>query len=520
MEYKYRKAKASDALANITERIKIRNSAYLSWWIANLGVVPLILFADFLFEPAFLALFSLFTLVTHVFETILSLLYRAYFLIKTHNSLRYLRINAPNVKTILAFVLISPALCYSSPQNHTNKQNIIISVGEHREISCPKLKSYTVTNKVPISHRDNRKMGHLLVRGKKSGHTQLITWDNSGVKQTYNISVLPRGATQKTLTLVKAIHELNLSARTNGNQVIVEGTINNILTIKALQLLSKKNKDIFIFGTQYSLSLSNKIREVIYGAFLKKGINSVTCKIRGITPLCHYDNSNLNIGPIIKALSTDLDIDFIPFDNPSRSDNYTLKLKLVQLERVDGMELNFGLSQLSGGVDAIFNHGPMSLIEANQLLLRERKINISTLAEPTVKLRQGKKATIEVGGDYPYQSINSVTGRQNTSWRFAGLKVELTLNFENEKTVITYSTNFTTPGPESSIIGNKEKGDLKIELDTPIELFKVMLKTKSGMRGQIPLLGSIPFVGHLFSSINNSENYKQIIAVMELSRDE
>ncbi len=395
---------------------------------------------------------------------------------------------------------------------------MIMPIGQHQEIRISPSEKFTITNKEIISHRE--KQGKLLLRAKKLGYSQLVIWGKKE-KRTFDIYIINRQNRLKKEEILESLKKWNIKSEVRGGITVLTGEIHDIDALRAVQLILKDQTLLkAVIKINLDSALKNELRAIIYKEFLDIGIETIHCKFSSIVPNCKYDSSNQSIDKVVHPILDIVQVNFSPTTRRRENHNYSLKLKIIQVEKTDGLELNFGLDQLTGGIGSLLSGGVQTLIEQNKILLRENNIVINTLAEPIMQLSLDNKATVEIGGEYAYKSVNEVTGRQNTNWKFAGLKVEATLKRIDEIFVVDYKTRFTAPGPNNSIIGNKENGSISIEKNIGHQLFKVTIKSHAKERGNIPYIGAIPFIGRIFSSSNESTNYKQIIGVMELQQNE
>src|SRR5690606_28084069 len=106
--------------------------------------------------------------------------------------------------------------------------------------------------------------------------------------------------------------------------------------------------------------------------------------------------------------------------------NYRLRLKLIQLERMDGREIHLGLDKLHAKLSDLFDFGLRKLIDENHVFLSKSKMNLSSLAEPEMIVNLQTPQLIEIGAQIPYQNI----AQQGSAviapidWRFAGLRIK------------------------------------------------------------------------------------------------
>ena len=142
-------------------------------------------------------------------------------------------------------------------------------------------------------------------------------------------------------------------------------------------------------------------------------------------------------------------------------------------------------------------------------------VDASLLAEPIVLIRPLKKVKIQVGAEIPYPSV-SKDGNQNTIFKFDGLKLALELKKEGDGFLLDYSAEITKPNVGGEISGSKESASARVSIIKPIELFEINFQTKALEKDSLPVMGSIPLFGKLFSNSKNSKTYKKITGLVML----
>lgn len=191
------------------------------------------------------------------------------------------------------------------------------------------------------------------------------------------------------------------------------------------------------------------------------------------------------------------------------------------MEQMDGEELRLGLEQLSATLGDLIKVPLNIIVEKNNVLLAQKKVQMSTLAEPLGLIRPGSPAEFKIGAEVPY-STASKDGVSMTQWQFAGLSVKVLMENMGDKIMITYETELTKPSAESNgaISGNKEKSSIVIDLDSPTKMFQISLKTDAKSTDQLPFLNRIPLLGELFKSKSTQSNYKMITGIIEVKTHE
>jgi hypothetical protein len=472
------------------------------WWTANLGVVPLFLLAAFLLAPAALCLALRRFSVTAVLDAICI----------SHDKLKLFGIlKLLNVTGCLLFVKIFLFLPHAAYASESPK-DIVLAKGEQKEIALGELTNFSVGNPEVISYRLHK--GKLLVKGKKVGFTDVIVWTKNG-KETFSLYVLSKQKFLKTFQLADALKNLNLEIDIKGPVMTASGTLSEFADYLYLQKIKGQFQEQVFFKIALDPLLRNHIVGQIYKKLYANGFSSVACQVDWLDILCFYEGSqNENL---LKQLSSFYRVTFIQQDSRLKHKNYRLKLKLVQLERIDGREIHFGMDAFKTTVGDLFDFGLRKLIEDNTVFLQKSNLDLSTLAEPELVVNLSTPQLIEIGSQIPYQNISTqgATVIAPIDWRFAGLKIKTKITESFGKLLLEYETEFTRPIGQS-INGNKEISSALLEVGVPMKIFQIGYQTTAKDRKGIPFLSEIPILKHLFESKSDSANYKQLYGFVEL----
>lgn len=474
------------------------------WWTANLGVVPLFLLAAFLLAPAALLLALRRFSVTAVLDAIC---------ISRDKIRHYMGLKLLNVATSLFFVkifLLLPVASYGSD----SPKDIVLAKGEQKEISLEGLKNFSVGNPEVISYKYLAKTGKLLVKGKKVGFTDVIVWTAKG-KETFGLYVLSKQKFLKTFQLADALKNLNLEIDIKGPVMTASGTLSDFSDFLYLQKIKGQFQDQVFFKISLDPLLRNHIVGQIYKKLYANGFSSVTCQADWLDILCFYEGTQNDA--LLKQLAGFYRVTFIQQDSRLKHRNYRLKLKLIQLERMDGKEIHLGMDALQTRLGDLFDFGIRRLVEDNQVFLQKSRMDLSTLAEPELIVNLATPQLIEIGSQIPYQNIGQqgATVIAPIDWRFAGLKIKTKITESFGKLLLEYETEFSRPIGQA-INGSKEISSALLELGVPLKIFQIGFQTTSKDRKGIPLLSDIPILKHLFESKSDQSTYKQIYGYVVL----
>lgn len=501
---------------------------YSSGWILNFGVVPLLRLSFFLLDPLFLSLLARRVFVTLVLETIIQLPFFVPILKKKARKQRFkerfLPAKAHIVKTFL-FLLIGFLqiffinLTHSevfSPSALENDQTLILSIGEQKELTLPSLQKFSVGRKDVISYKYLPAKNLFILKGKKLGHTDLLIWDKKQKKRQFTIYVLSKIQHLRFIHLAQILKSMGLSIQLQGPLILGFGSISSLEHYLLLRKLLKKYPDHLFLQVHLRRGLRNQILGQIYAILLKEYVHRLKCQPLFLKIACFYDESSSPGEKILQSLKSQYEIDFTPLPNQLKRKNYLMKMKLVQLEKLDGEELHLGLHKLTGSLDELFSVGVKNLFLKNEFLLSNSNINLSTLAETETVLRIGVPATLEMGNELQVTSAkNEKTIDQVVHWKFAGLKIKLQLSSLGDLLQLRYFTEFTRP-LDQNIVGNKESSSLSIKLGKAYQIFQIGYKTQGKEISFFPGLGSIPILGSLFQSKSAQSTYKKIHGIIFL----
>ena len=473
-------------------------------WIANLGVVPLFLLAAFLFAPAALLCALRRFSVTAVLEAIN---------ISSRNNLNFSNLKLLNLTRCLLVVkvfLLLPAASFAQ----VSPSDVILAKGEQKEMSFQSLKNFSVGNPEVISYKYIPKTGKLLLKGKKVGYTDLIIWNKAG-KEVISIYVLSKQKFLKTFQLADALKNLNLTIDIKGPIMTASGVLNDFSDYLYLHKIKGQFQDQVFFKITLDPKLRNHIVGQIYKKLYANGFSSVTCQVDWLDILCFYEGASNT--DFLKHLASFYRVSFIQQDSRLRHKNYRLKLKLIQLERMDGKEIHFGLDKIQTTVSDLFTNGIRDLINKNAVYLQKTQMDLSSLAEPEMVVNLNTPQLIEIGSQIPYQNIGlqGSTVIAPIDWKFAGLKIKTKITESYGKLLLDYETEFSRP-VDLAISGSKEMSSALLEIGVPMKIFQIGFQTTSKDRKGIPLLSEIPILKHLFESKSDTKTYKQIYGYVVL----
>jgi hypothetical protein len=496
---------------------------YFAAWIANLGVVPLFLLAAFLLAPAFFFFLNLLFVVTHVLETIRQLLFRY----RSNKSLYlnikpfFLPIKSLCVKGIFFSIctMLQPSPCFAELISH----DIILARGQSTEISLPTLEKFNIGNREVLKYQFSEKTKKLLIRGAQLGHAEILVWNHDKSSESFQVFVISKIQEAKLLHLAEIATNLGLSSQIIIPHIKFSGIIKNNNQYLNYKKLQELNRDAMLDEVLMGNELKNKIYAHVYNSFFDEFKESIKCENEFSTINCFYPENEAPSDSLKKYLMEKYKINFVQKNNQQFQNNYHFKLKLIQLEQLDGEDLRLGLEQISGSLGDFLTIPLDKIVQKNQVLLAQKKVRMSTLAEPQSVIRALTPAELQIGADIPFKNLNS-NNVQSTDWKFAGLKIKMILENYGDKLKINFETELTQPISDTngmtSIGGNKEKSSVIISLKTATKIFQISLKTEGKSTDQMPFLNAIPLLGELFKSKSDQSNFKTISGIIEVEEND
>jgi general secretion pathway protein D len=153
---------------------------------------------------------------------------------------------------------------------------------------------------------------------------------------------------------------------------------------------------------------------------------------------------------------------------------------------------------------------------------------INVLSRPTILVRDGVSASISVGDDIP--TVGSTTSdpingeRQTTAiqYRTTGIDLKVTPTINAQGTVImTIEQNISNISPDGlSIGGSPSVFERKLSTEVvagdgqSVMLGGLISENKSSNSSAVPLLGSLPLLGHLFRSDSENSDRTELVVLV------
>lgn len=507
-----------------------------SRWIANLGVVPLLLFAAFLLLPALVFFALLLLRVTRVFETILQLLsnfishqrdirYSEKF--QKENSKRPSFINLEVLPTsfvsvkglkVSFFILFTTACSntFAQMENQEVKSSLLLARGEIMTMTIAAITRFSVGNKevIRIKAMDGGKQ--ILIKALSLGHSDLILWRKGSPDPIkFNISVLSKRKHREITSLKNSLESYNLSSRWNGGKIEATSPIDDVKAYQFITQLNQKKRELILDN---SLIISDSLKSSLLGKFYQHlhslGLLGMKCSLLKLTIMCE----NLDQYPREKSfLANSFLIKSIPNSAKESQRLFKVSLYIKQFENATGDSFSLGLDGVRGSLLTTLRESPLELLSKNEIKAQHMEFKSSTLAEPQILTTLTEELIIKVGQEISYNQMNA-NGVSTRHWRFAGLKIKLKLKTLKNKLVIRYRTEVSKPSAEN-ISQNLQESTAILTLNREIVLFNIGLTLDQVSLNAIPIIHQIPFFGSLFKGKDKEKTFKRILAVIKVEEE-
>lgn len=399
-----------------------------------------------------------------------------------------------------------------------NQQTITLSIGQVTEISLKGQKSFNISNKEVLSTKTLSAQRKLFIKGAMKGQSIVTVWSNSGQKTVYSVYVLSKSGQFQVLETMAKLKNYGILGRMKGDKLIISDdikTIDQYLLIKPLI-----NNDVnIIFKGELKDSVAKEIFAEVHHRFFQNFYDDIRCEKERLDITCETGQEILADKKFISAIEKKYLVKFRLSQRFNNILNHKLELRIIQIERLDGKEINFGLDQIDVGLADLLAEGADALAKSQSITFRESDYNVSTLATQRILLRTNENSRVQIGSEVPY-TTTTVNNGNNTQWKFAGLKIAMKLTKINNRYKLKYQTRLTRPmnqvNGDTYISGSVQESSFLINKNTPIQMFEVDLTTDDNTGRKLPILGDIPILGKLFSSSTSFKTYKRIIAIANL----
>ena len=171
----------------------------------------------------------------------------------------------------------------------------------------------------------------------------------------------------------------------------------------------------------------------------------------------------------------------------------------------------------SGAVNFLIGKVGSYLLQL-ELSAMQREGRGEVVSSPRVITSDQHKATIKVGQEIPYQQSSSSSITNTVAFKEAVLALEVTPAITpDERIIMDLKVNKDNPDYTKAIDGNPPIDTRSVETSVLVDngetvvLGGVYERTKSSSKEQIPWLGDLPILGHLFKTTSKTDNNSELL---------
>jgi hypothetical protein len=481
------------------------NCNYLSRWIANLGVVPLLRLWALRLLPDFFNLLARLVFVTRVRETISSLLQPALSFQWSYNIMK----SRTLVKFFVLFIGLTPLLEGYSVE----KSTIYINKGEATSINFRP--NWTFHNGTPelLKARLSQNSQKLLLKGLQKGSGFITIFNQGQIQSSHKIQI--DAPIEKKFQLAFFLQQQNLDHIILGHNIYkLNRPVSEKSVLKTLQKFLNSKSDYKIIG-ELSEELKKSITGEIYKDFFNNHWDNIQCLSEGISFICKHPYKSKHVEDLQNFYKEKYGVQFIEKADSKKYQSFKIKLKLFQIESKDDLNFSNDFDQIGINPEQLFQKNFQSLYRDKIIQANQKGLFLSVISEPESILILNEKNVMKIGGELPIQSTNS-NNVSITEWKFFGLNIQLQLTSTEPKYFLKYKIDISQPLSEGAISLNSNQSSTFININQRLQIFEFKIISASDKSSSIPLLKSIPILNNLFQTKIKGSLYKKIYGIISL----
>lgn len=221
-------------------------------------------------------------------------------------------------------------------------------------------------------------------------------------------------------------------------------------------------------------------------------------------------------------------------NNDRKIPGLILDVEILEVNRTKAEQLGFDFGsyeigaaippyRLTGSFRRASNTGTLTVPSLTFRFFKQ-DVEAKTLANPKIRVLTGKSAKIHIGDRVPLRAstITETTGQVRTTFNYTDigirLNVEPTIHLDNSVTVkldlevSTLGENLGTPNDPAFRIGTRNASTVMLLRDGETAILGGLIRDEERRsRVKIPLLGSIPIIGALFTRKDDSSTRTDIL---------
>jgi pilus assembly protein CpaC len=343
----------------------------------------------------------------------------------------------------------------------------------------------------------------ILVNGKTAGDTSLIVWEAGGGRQFFNVVVRPSpGIASDRLEGLRRELRTELPGQpirvsSEDGQVFLRGTVKDLTaSARAIQIASTAGKVVNLLYVDVPASQPQILLKVRFAS-----VDRTLEKQLGINIF------SLGAANSIGSVTTG-QFGSPTFTNPTTGGNTTTaalsNLGQLFLFRPD---LNLGAT-----IEAL-----------------ETKGLLQVLAEPNVLAFNGRQASFLAGGEYPYPTVQGVTGGGTGAVTIQFKEFGVRLNFiptitprntihlqvSPEVSALDFTngiaiSGFTVPG----LTVRRVKTEVELKEGQSFAIGGLLDNRETETFNKIPFIGDVPILGKFFQSIQRTKTNTELIVIV------
>lgn len=478
---------------------------YLSLWIANFGVVPWFSFLFFLLRPIFLSFKALLVFVCCVLEAI------TYSFAKiNHSKGSFLSLLRPDVKVFFLIYMIS-GHCLAD-QTSASKE-YFLAKGEQIELVSKEIMSFSVGNKEVLQTKYYPPQSQLLIKGRSLGFSDIVVWGANKKKTTYHFYVVSKKEQVQALQMANDFKSLGVKVKVLAQQILLEGQLEELRQYKLFRFYMQRHEQRAIDMVTLSDNLRQELIAKIYMQLAHQATNLV-CQAVNSTVTCHYDH--IEHEEKRNELQALYHVKFAHRSPLSDTVNYKIELKVFKTDRSEVSRIGIGLNQLGAQVAKLLNDGPLALIEGNEMIFSEKELQSRVISSPALLTSMNTPGQIRLGADIPVVSQNQFG--QQTTWRFAGLKMTTQLSRVGGKLHLKLENELTHP-VENLIRGNKSRTQFFVKEGAYTAAFQVNYQMSSSGESSIPGLNKVALIKRLFGTHSQNKTEQWLLGFVRIVKE-
>ena len=431
-----------------------------------------------------------------------------------------------SIFSLLGFFLpLTPSVCAGK------KDLRILTLGE--QISFP-LKAgtrFSVGNREVISARPlNNGPGKalLLIRAKRQGYSDLGLFLPDGKKEKYSYRVVSKRSGSKMEDAKRFLGGMkNLKLIPNGNNWILQGTVQNVHQQRIIEAFLKQNKGSVSDASVLSKELIKTLKRDIHKLLLETGYRELQVRVFGKKLWIEGEVRGEEKKKFLQNLVNSIfpGISFRIKTSIDERKVIRFKVRLLELLKMDDKSFGFRWSREIPKIFSIYNRLTKTNFNMEAAMdVLSQKGYVRLLSEPEILVNEKGQAQLQVGGEIPLRLKSR--SRQNITWRPYGLELKIEVPGTSKDLVRTKlsisASNLDLSNEIDGIPGikmNRMETVVDLSKEKTIFLFGLMQNREKEVKSSLPILGNIPILGELFRS-KNFQNKKSelVIAITALEK--